>query len=442
VIEDGAAPLPWYRALDRAQRNALVASNLGWLFDGYETYALILTAGAALHQLLPPGEVVRAPVWSGAVIALTLLGWGLGGLLGGVAADYLGRKRTMMIAILAYSITTGLSAVAWSWWSFAALRLLVGIAIGSEWVTGVSIMSELWPPGVRGRGVGLMQSGLGLGFFVASLVWLAVGGAGPGAWRIVYMLGVLPGLLTLWVRRAIPESGLWERTRDLRRAAVARRRAGAALAADEQALARFTLFDLFRERAARRITLVAFGMSLATTLGFWGISTWVPPFVASAAARAGLPAARWAGYAGIAYNAGAVGGYVAFGFLADAWGRRRTALLYFAGSLALVPALFLWTRALGAMLAAAGALGWFAAGQYTWLAIWLPELYPTRVRATGAGFVFNAPRFVAWIGPLVAGTLITSVGGYAHAAMTIGSVYALGLALAPLLPETKGKELA
>jgi len=432
---------PWFRALDRGQRNALVASNLGWLFDGYETYALILTVGGALRELLPAGELARAPVYAGLTIALTLLAWGAGGLIGGIVADYLGRKRTMMIAILAYAITTGASALAWSWASFAALRLLVGVAIGSEWVTGAAIISELWPAHARGRGVGLMQSGLGLGFFLASLIWLPVGGLGAGAWRVMFLLGVLPALLVLWVRRAIPESERWRRTHARRRAAVERMRRGEALDAEERALVRFTLVGLFHERGVRRVALVAFGMSLATTLGFWGISTWVPPFVAAAATRAGLSGARWAGYAGVTYNAGAVGGYVAFGFVADAWGRRRATVIYFLGALALVPALFLAARGLGAMLAASAALGWFAAGQYTWLSAWLPELFPTRVRATAAGFVFNGPRFIAWAGPLVAGTLIASFGGYAQAAMAIGTIYTLGLALAPFLPETRGRAL-
>src|SRR6266404_5719609 len=156
---------PWWRSLDRAQWNTLLASNLGWLFDGYETYALIISVGVALRQLLDPSQHGQIPAYAGTVIAVTLLGWGIGGLIGGVVADYIGRKRTMMLAILAYSIMTGLSAFAWDWMSFAVLRFLVGVAIGSEWVTGASIVSELWPDRARGRGVGLMQCGLGIGFF-------------------------------------------------------------------------------------------------------------------------------------------------------------------------------------------------------------------------------------------------------------------------------------
>jgi MFS family permease len=103
VIEE----VPWYRSLDRSQWNTLIASNLGWMFDGYETFALVMSVGAALRQLLEPSQYPQIPVYAGILIALTLLGWGIGGLIGGVLADYLGRKRMMLLAIVAYSITTG-----------------------------------------------------------------------------------------------------------------------------------------------------------------------------------------------------------------------------------------------------------------------------------------------------------------------------------------------
>jgi MFS family permease len=264
---------------------------------------------------------------------------------------------------------------------------------------------------------------------------------GPGAWRTMFLIGVLPALLTLWVRKAMPESAMWERVNDRRRAAVERKRSGAALQEHEQALARFTLVDLFHEPEIRRRTLIAFLMSFATNLGFWGISTWVPPYIASVAANAGLPGPQWAGFAGMAYNAGAVGGYIVLGFLADIWGRKPTTMVYFLGAFAFVPVVFLWTQDVALLLVAAAVLGWFATGQYTWMSAWLPELFPTRIRATGAGFVFNAPRFIAWIGPLVSGTLIATFGGFSQAALAIGAVYILGFAAALFLPETKGKPL-
>jgi MFS family permease len=432
---------PWYRLLDRSQWNTLIASNLGWMFDGYETFALVMAVGVALRQLLEPSQYSQIPVYAGTLIALTLLGWGIGGLIGGVIADYIGRKRTMMLAILAYSITTGLSAFAWDWVSFAVLRFLVGLAIGSEWVTGASIISEMWPDRARGRGVGLMQCGLGVGFFLASFVWLFVGAMGPNSWRYMFFIGVLPALLTLWVRRAIPESERWERVNDQRQAAIEKKRTGASLGAHDEALARFTVSDLFVEPEIRRRVILAFLMSLATTFAFWGISAWIPPYIGTAAAKAGLSNQAWQSYGGMALNGAAVLGYIGFGFLADALGRKPTTIFYVVASLLSVALLFLWAQDLTFMLIGAGLCGIFVSGQYTWMAAWLPELFPTRMRATAAGFVFNMPRLIAWTGPLISGWLIAQAGGFSQAAVAISSIYILSLAAAPFLPETRGKPL-
>ncbi|HEX9462845.1 MAG TPA: MFS transporter, partial [Alphaproteobacteria bacterium] len=310
--------LPWYRTLNRTQWNTLIASNLGWVFDGFETYALILTVGLAMRELLDPSQYAQIPAYAGGIIATTLCGWAVGGMIAGVLADYIGRKRTMILAILVYSLMTGLSAFAWDWTSFAVMRFLVGLAIGSEWVTGTSITSEFWPDNARGRGVGLFQCGFGIGFFIASFVWLYVGATGPGAWRTMYLIGVAPALLTLWIRRAIPESPVWERVNEKRRLATERKRSGGVLGAEDTSLTRFTLFDLFVNPEIRRRTIIAFLMATTSAVAFWGISTWVPPYVGSVAAKAGLPAAQWASYTGMTYNFGSIIGYVGLGFLADA----------------------------------------------------------------------------------------------------------------------------
>ena len=207
----------------------MLASNIGWMFDGYETYALILMVGVALHQLLVPSQFAQIPAYAGTVIGITLLGWGVGGFIGGVLADYIGRRRTMILAILAYSLTTGLSAFAWDWVSFALLRFVVGVAIGSEWATGASMTAEVWPDHARGRGAGLMQCGLGIGFFLASFVWLFVSGYGPGAWRIMYFIGVIPALFALWLRTGVEESHKWEQTNEKRKSAQAKKISGATL---------------------------------------------------------------------------------------------------------------------------------------------------------------------------------------------------------------------
>jgi MFS family permease len=441
MAETAAAPASWYRTLTPVQWHTLIAANLGWLFDGFETYALFLTVAPAMRALLAPSQFAQIPVYAGTTVAITLLGWGIGGLCGGIVADYIGRKQTMIYAILAYSILTGLTALSFDWISFALLRFFVGMAIGSEWATGSSMMAELWPQNARGKGAGLMQCGLGLGFFLASFVWLEIGGLGPQAWRWMFVIGILPALLTLWIRRSIKESPAWQDVDTKRREARDRKHSGAALAAADRALTRFTIADLFADEETRRRTVLTFLMSLATTLAWWGISSWVPPYIASIAAKANLPPQQWASYAGMAYNFGAILGYVSFGFLADGIGRKPITMLYYAAAFALTPALFLWTQDLRLLLIAAAANGFFTLGQYCWMPVWLPELYPTRSRATGIAFAFNAPRLIAFLGPLFAGSLIVTFGGYSRTAMLFSCIYVLGFCVAPLLPETRGRPL-
>ena len=238
-----AVSSPWYRTLTREQWRVLFASNLGWLFDGFEIYALFLTVGFALHQLVEASQYAQIPRYAGYVLATTVFGWATGGVIGGIVADYIGRKRTMMLAVLAYTLTTGLSAIAWSWQSFAILRFLVGVGIGSEWVTGASLVSEVWPDHARGKGGGLLQSGAGIGSFLASGVWLLIGDMGPNAWRYMYLIGVLPALLVLWLRRSMPESSRWEEANERRRMAHAQRQSGAALKGVDAALTRSTVVD-------------------------------------------------------------------------------------------------------------------------------------------------------------------------------------------------------
>jgi MFS family permease len=441
MLSDQAISLPWYRSLNGDQWRVLIASNLGWLFDGFEIFALFLTVGFALHQLLDAAQAAAVPRYAGYILATTVFGWATGGVIGGIIADYIGRKRTMMLAILAYSLTTGLSAFAWDWVSFAVLRFLVGVAIGSEWATGASIVSELWPDHARGKGGGLLQCGAGLGGILASGVWLLIGTSGPNAWRWMYLIGVLPALIVLWIRRNIPESPRWEEANQRRRAAHAQRQSGAVLDGIDAALTRFTVVDLFSDRSVRKPLIVAFLMMLSVTFAFWGVGTFIPTYVGSVAAKAGLSAPAWAGWAGFITSVCGTIGFISLGFLADAIGRKPTTMIWYAMCLVLTPVVYLWAQNFTVLLVCVGIFGFFTLGIWAWAPIWLPELFPTRMRGTAVAFCFNAPRFISCLGPLIAGTLISYFGGFGPAATIVGLFFALGVVAAPFLPETNGKPL-
>ncbi|MEQ3551821.1 MFS transporter [Pseudonocardia nematodicida] len=429
----------WHEGVTRAQWRALIAANLGWLFDGFETYALILVAGTVIHRLDPAVPQSSIAFLSGATIAATLLGWGIGGITGGVIADYIGRRRMLLISIVVYAVFTGLTAASWSVTSFLVLRLITGFALGSEWGTGASLVAEIWPAHARAKGAGLMQCGLGLGFFIASACWFAVAPLGPDSWRIMFLIGVLPAFFALWLRRSVPESERWTRAAGRRRSLQGR--AAGELSNEEISYTRFSLRQIFADPQLRRLTILGSLMSLTTTLGWWGISTWVPLYVSGIAAAAGGNAATWAAAAGMIYNVGAIAGYILFGVFADRYGRKPTTMVFFGASLVLTPVLFLWTHDLRLIVVVLVVNGFFTLGQYTWMPVWLPEFYPTHLRATGAAFVFNAARFLAFLGPLLAGAIISALGGYGVAATVVGLIYILGLVVAPFCPETRGRSL-
>ena len=442
-IQESVLHLPWYRSLNRDQWKVLVASNLGWTFDGFEIFALFLTVGFALRQLLDVTQYAAIPEYAGYILAATVFGWATGGVIGGIIADYIGRKRTMMLAILAYSLTTGLSAFAWDWESFAVLRFLVGVAIGSEWATGASIVSELWPDHARGKGGGLLQSGAGIGGLLASGVWMLIGSTGPNAWRWMYLVGVLPAFVVLWIRRNIPESPRWEEAHERRRAAQAQKESGAALEGVDAALTRFTVVDLFTDRSVRRPLILSFLMMLSVTFAYWGVATFIPTYVGGIATKAGLSAPYYSSLAGFITTGCGIVGFISLGFLADAIGRKPTAMLFYLMCLVLTPLVYLWGQSqdIGVVLFLVGVFGFFSLGIWAWAPVWLPELYPTRMRGTAVAFVFNAPRFISCLGPLVAGTLIVALGGYGWAATYVGLFFALGVLAAPFLPETRGQPL-
>jgi MFS family permease len=301
----------------------------------------------------------------------------------------------------------------------------------------------LWPDHARGKGGGLLQCGAGIGGILASAVWLLIGGMGPSAWRWMYLIGVLPAFIVLWIRRNIPESTRWEEANERRREARAQKESGAALEGVDAALTRFTVVDLFTDRSVRRAFVASFLMMLSVTFAYWGVGTFIPTFIGNIASKAGLSAPYFSGLAGFITSGCGIVGFITLGFLADALGRKPTAILYYSMCLVLTPLVYLWGQGqdIGVVLFLVGVFGFFSLGIWAWAPVWLPELFPTRMRGTAVAFVFNAPRFISCVGPLIAGTLIVALGGYGWAATYVGLFFLLGVLAAPFLPETKGKPL-
>lgn len=432
---------PWYAGLTRRHRTVLAAAFGGWTFDGYETYALVAVAAPATISLTGKLSPASLSLHAGIAIGVTLLGWGIGGVVGGILADYIGRKRMMTYAILGYACFTGLTALSTSFAMLVAFRFLTGIAMGSEWSTGTVLLHETWPDRARAKGAGIMQSGFGVGTLLAALIWYFLSQGGPSAWRWMFVIGIAPAFVVLYVRKRMTESERWQQAvADQRWAATET----AQVASQRPAKRPFTLTEVLREPASRRLVLLTLVASLGTIIGWYAVSTFLPTYAAALAkAHHAADPAHWAKLAGILYNVGSVVGYLLFGFIVDTIGRKRLMALIFAGSLVVTPITYFWGNwaGVGSFMVVAAINGLFTLGGFAWFAIYLPELFTSSVRSTATSFVFNATRLIAWVGPIITGTLIASFGGVSRAAVIMGAAYVLGLLVIPLLPETKGKGL-
>jgi MFS family permease len=414
----------------------LTVAWLGWVFDSMDStlYAIVLLP--ALNELLGSGGSTEGIEWYGGIIfSIFLVGWSLGGVLFGIVADYIGRTRTMIFTILIYSIFTGMAALSQDWWHLAIYRFITAMGIGGEWAAGATLVAETWPEEKRARAAGILQSAWAAGFFLAALVNLFFGTFG---WRVIFLVGILPALVTLLIRMMVKEPDRWLKVKAEEKALRQKTRR----TEEEEARLSLGLTRLFQPDLRRR-TIVGATLAFVAVFGLWGGTNWTPTLIRQLLADQNLDPAivnRNVSYAVMSLNVGALIGYLSFGPLADWLGRRTTFFLMCLGSFLMLPITYFTPKDYYVVIALLPVLGFFNNGIFSGFAIYLPELFPTRIRATGAGFCFNIGRVLASGGPLIKGYLGTFVEP-GKAASLIGLVYLLGIFVLPFGPETKGKPL-
>lgn len=431
------------RAIETNQsaRRALIASWMGWMFDGYEAFALVLVMKPALHQLLTPDRLPSASIYAGGLLAATQIGFAAGGIAAGVLADYVGRKRTLMLSILWYAVFAGLTAMSWNYWSMLTCRFFTGIGLGAEWGPGAALVAESWPAASRGRAGGALHAAYGVGFLVASGIWALLNLLGPSAWRLMFVIGILPAFLLVYVRRQVDDPTLWV-TADADRREARKRLGSGGVSPEDRDLVQLTFLQVFSNSILRRRIACPLLMSVASVVGFWSTASWVPEHAAQVSAQSSSQLHFSAAYAALIFSTGAIVGYIVLGLMADSLGRKPTIWLYYLGALIVSLCLFLLVRDQYLLLMLVAASGFFLSGQMAWMTIYLPELFPTRVRGTAMSLVFDSSRFIAGMGPLLAGWLIASLGGIAKAAATMSLIYLIGLIVTPFAgPETTRRPL-
>ncbi len=425
MVKSGGAPTRWYEGLTGYHWLVLVVASLGWLFDTMDQWLYVLARRPAIAELLGP-EATDAQVayYSGIVQSIFIIGWATGGFLFGIIGDRLGRTRTMALTILMYAGFTGLSAFAQTWEQFAILRFLVGLGVGGEFAAGAALVAETFPAHARPTALGLMQASSAIGNLMAAVIYRFV--APELGWRWVFGIGFFPAILVFLIRLFVKEPARWEQAKAL----------GEKLGA---------FGDLFRDPRWRRHTLVGVGLAAVGVVGFWGIGTWSPDLLTQAINPTNDPALKplvdeRKSYAIMAQQVGAFFGMLTWAYLAQRIGRRPTFALTFLACLVIVPATFFLTTSYERALVLFPLLGFFTTALFAGYAVYFPELFPTRLRATGVGFCYNVARYIAAAAPYTFGVL-SAAFNIQWAATIVASVFLLGFVVLIFAPETRGKPL-
>ena len=419
----------WWREAPRSARRALVAASLGWMLDSFDVmlYALVLASVMA--------ELHLSKATAGALGSITLLAAAAGGLAFGVVADRYGRTRALMASVLIYAVFTAACGLARSFVELAAFRVLLGLGMGGEWASGASLVAETWPAEHRGKALGLVQSSWAIGYALAAAVAAVV--MPIGGWRAVFFVGVIPAFLTLWIRRNVEEPEAWKEARADLSARAAASQPGIAALGSAPPAPRTGFAEIFRGQLLR-LTVVLTLMNACCLFAWWGFNQWVPAYLALPKSQGGIGlTTRAVSVTVIVMQVGMWFGYVTFGYISDAIGRRRTYVAYLLAAAGLM-LVYGANRSPLALLLLGPFVAFFATGYFTGFAAVTAEVFPTPIRSTGQGFTYNAGRVASAAAPFTVGSL----------AQTHGFGAAFGMSAAAFLvaafcwiwiPETKAR---
>jgi MFS family permease len=400
---------------------------------------------SAMKALVPGQDPV---VYGTYATSIFLVGWATGGLFFGVLGDRIGRAKTMMITILAYSICTGLSALSQTFWDFAFYRFITGLGVGGEFAVGVALVSEVMPTKARAGALGLLQALSTVGNIGAALLGLgmakleAAGLVGAGnSWRWMFVVGAFPALLALAIRSRMKEPERWLAMKNS--GELARRSA-------------FTYGELFRHPVWRKRAIVGMLLACAGVIGLWGIGFFTPELVRTVLAKSfraeGVPADQistkvdaWASGALLMLQIGGFLGMMTFSYLAQLWGRKPAFALGFILAGVSTACAFGYFDSRSQIFWLIPIMGFCQLSLFAIYAIYLPELFPTHLRSTGTSFCYNVGRFIAAFGPPLLGMLKLHFHDHPEpmrpAAITMCAVFLIGLCVLPFAPETNGQPL-
>lgn len=424
----------WLAGVSRYHWLVFAGCWLGGIFDGMDSTLMSVVMPVALGELVgSTDKAVIGPIAS-YVTAIFLLGWTVGGILFGIVGDRLGRVRSMVFSILLYALFTGLAGLAQNWPQLAACRFLTGLGIGGELVSIATFLAEVWPARSRAMAIGVLITSYQAGVFIAGSINTLV----PG-WRGAFWIGALPALLVIFMRMAMRESERWMEAREKEKHA-------------SQPNRHFS--NLFHRENTKGLVIggLAFGGLL---IGYWASLSWIPLWIQDLIKTGGTGHER--GIATMWQGISAVLGCSLAGVFADWLGRRATIILASVGCLVASALLFLGNSGFSpAIYGEVSLLGFFIGLNQAVMYIYMPELFPTLVRASATGFCLNLGRIATGVAVFFVGDLIhlisekhlsesllgnPSLSAYGTAAFLFSLAYLASVVAAIFGDETRGKPL-
>jgi MFS family permease len=395
----------WLTGASGEQKRTLLAASLGWMLDSMDVMIYALVLGAVQR------EMHLSAAMSGAMMSATLISAAVGGLGFGWFADRFGRVRALTWSILGYSVATALCGFTHTAGQLMACRILLGLGMGGEWASGAALVAETWPARHRGKALALVQSSWAVGYALGAAVVAVV--MPHFGWRAVFFAGIAPALITLWMQRRLREPEAWK----------------------QEHTARPPIGQLFRGALGRKVLICA-TMNAATLFAWWGLFTWVPRFLSMSVAEGGrgLSIVATSGWT-IVMQGGMFLGYISFGYIADRFSRKGTYIGFLLMAALLVP-LFAFVRDPRALLVIGPLVGFFGTGYFSGFVVITSELFPTALRGSAMGFVYNIGRVTSAAGPYLIGR-ISETGGLSAALCITSAAFLLAAVIATALPRTE-----
>jgi MFS family permease len=446
---------PWWRELNREHWFVLTMASMAWALDCFDQQIFNLARNPAITALMPNADPTVIRAWGPYTTSIFVAGWATGGLIFGPIGDRIGRARTLMITVLMYSICTGLSAFAHSVVDFAIYRFITGLGVGGVFGLSVALIADSLPDRARPNALGVFQALSAVGNIGAGLLAIVIGyleasqTLKPGSeWRYMFLVGALPALLCVVIQTRLKEPEKWRKARDEGRATGVKFGSYA---------------GLFGDSRWRKAALLGMVLCVAGVVGLWGVGVFSPELVSDVITRQlradNVPADQiagkrmiWTGINMVMQQIGCFFGMMAFTRAAQRFGRKPSFIVAFIAAFVSTALVFKFLSETWHIFVFIPIMGFFQLALFAGFAIYLPELFPTRLRSTGVSFCYNVGRFVAASGPFTLGILQAKLAAgattpearldaFRDASVWTSSILLVGLVAIAFLPETKGRPL-